>query len=252
MTPDDASASTETAVRAHAADAGGPHTLAIDIGGSHIKATVLDREAGLSAELVRVVTPVGEPPESIVAAIADLVAPLPAYDRICAGFPGVVRQGVVLTAPNLDHDGWQRFDLAAALRARLGKPTRVLNDADLQGLGAVHGQGLEMIVTLGTGFGTGLFLDGRALPHLEIAHHEFKKGKTYDERLGNAARKRVGHKKWRKRVKQAIANMRALTAFDHLYVGGGNAKRLDFEPDPDVTILENDAAFQGAVRAWRD
>src|SRR5215467_8298650 len=101
---DDACASTETAVRGHGTDAGGPYTLAIDIGGSHIKATVLDREAGVLAEPVRVVTPVGEPPETIVDAIAELVSPLPPSDRICAGFPGVVRQGVVLTAPNLDHD----------------------------------------------------------------------------------------------------------------------------------------------------
>jgi len=230
----------------------GPRTLAIDIGGSHIKADVLDLAGGPLAQRVRIVTPLGRPPDDIVGAIGDLIAPLPAFDRVSVGFPGVVRAGVVLTAPNLKHDGWNRFDLAGALSKRLGKPARVLNDADMQGLGAIRGQGFEMVITLGTGFGTGLYLDGRLLPHLEIAHQPFRKGETYDEQLGNAARKRVGDKKWSKRVRRAVKNLRALTNFDHLYVGGGNAKRVEWEPDPDVTIIDNEAAIEGGVRAWRE
>ena len=180
------------------------------------------------------------------------MSPLPPFDRISVGFPGVVRDGVVLTAPNLGHEGWQRFDLAGALTARLGKPTRVLNDADMQGLGAIRGRGLEMVITLGTGFGTGLYLDGRLLPHLEIAHLRFRKGETYDERLGNAARKKVGDKEWSRRVEKAIADMRRLTNFDHLYVGGGNAKRLTFEPNPDITFIDNEAGIDGGAHAWHD
>src|SRR5262245_43853174 len=109
--------------RSAEANAGsGPCTLTIDIGGSHIKATVLDRAGTLLAKRVRVETPVGSPPAEIVGAIADLVTPLPPFDRISVGFPGAVRSGVVLTAPNLGHDGWQRFDLAAAITAKLGRP----------------------------------------------------------------------------------------------------------------------------------
>jgi polyphosphate glucokinase len=230
----------------------GPRTLAIDVGGSHIKASVLDRTGIFLADEVRVTTPVGNPPEDIVETIAHLIEPLPAFDRISIGFPGVVRDGVVRTAPNLDHDGWKGFGLAGALAARLGKPARALNDADMQGLGVIQGLGLEMVITLGTGFGTGLYLNGRLLPHLEIAHQRFRKGETFDDQLGNAARKQVGDKKWNKRVRKAIADLRALTSFDHLYLGGGNAKRITFEPDPDVTIIGNKAGIEGGVAAWHD
>ncbi len=231
-----------------------PRTLAIDIGGSHIKASVLDRAGTFLADRVRIATPVGSTPEEIVEAIAHLIEPLPAFERVSAGFPGVVRDGVIRTAPNLGHDGWKGFDLAGALTARLGKATRVLNDADMQGLGVVQGQGkgLEVVITLGTGFGTSLYLNGRLLPHLEIAHQRFRKGETFDEQLGNAARKRAGDKKWNKRVRKAIADLRALTNFDHLYIGGGNAKHITFELDSDITIIGNQAGIEGGVAAWRD
>jgi polyphosphate glucokinase len=108
------------------------------------------------------------------------------------------------------------------------------------------------VITLGTGFGTGLYLDGRLLPHLEIAHLRFRKGETYDERLGNAARKKVGDKGWSRRVEKAIADMRRLTNFDHLYVGGGNAKRLTFEATSDISIVSNEAGIDGGAHAWHD
>ncbi len=229
-----------------------PCTLAIDVGGSHIKASVLDRAGAFLADRVRIATPVESPPDEAVEVIARLVEPLPPFDRVSVGFPGAVRDGIVLTAPNLAHEGWKRFDLARALSARLGKPTRVLNDADMQGLGAIRGHGLEMAITLGTGFGTGLYLNGRLLPHLEIAHMPFRKGETFDEQLGNAARKLAGSQKWNKRVRKAIATLRGLTNFDHLYIGGGNARHIAFEPDPDVTIISNEAGIEGGVAAWRD
>ncbi|HEU4367236.1 MAG TPA: ROK family protein [Methylomirabilota bacterium] len=231
---------------------GRTRTLAVDVGGSGLKASVIDDTGRLLTERVRIDTPVGRPPEDIVAALARLVAPLGAYDRVSVGFPGVVREGRVLTAPNLDHEGWKRFDLAGALSRALGKPVRVANDADVQGLAVIAGKGVEMVVTLGTGFGTGLYLDGRPAPHLELSHHPFRKGETYDEQLGNAARKRVGRRKWNRRVEKAIRNLRALTNFDHLYVGGGNARKVDVELDPDVTIVSNDAGLKGGVALWRD
>jgi polyphosphate glucokinase len=230
----------------------GPRTLAIDIGGSHIKASVLDATGAFLADRVRIPTPAGGTAGDVVETIAGLVAPLPGFDRVSAGFPGAVRDGVVLTAPNLSHDGWARFDLARALGNRLGKPARVLNDADMQGLAVVRGRGLEMVITLGTGFGTALYEHGRLLPHLEISHLRFRKGQTYDQQLGNAARKRVGGKKWDRRVRKAIATLRTLTNFDQLYVGGGNAKHLRPGLPPDVTIVDNEAGIAGGVAAWRD
>jgi polyphosphate glucokinase len=231
---------------------GRTRTLAIDVGGSGLKASVIDEAGRLLTERVRVDTPVGSPPRDIVKVLVDLVSPLGAFDRVSIGFPGVVRNGRVLTAPNLDNKGWKDFDLAGALGRALGKPVRVANDADVQGLAVVAGKGVEMVITLGTGFGTGLYLDGRLGPHLELSHHPFRKGETYDEHLGNAARKRVGNRKWNRRLKRAIRTLRALTSFDHLYIGGGNAKKIDFELDPDVTIVSNEAGIKGGVVLWRD
>jgi polyphosphate glucokinase len=141
--------------------------------------------------------------------------------------------------------------LARELGATLGKPVRVANDADLQGLAVITGKGVEMAITLGTGFGTGLYLDGRLGPHLELAHHPFRHGETYDQQLGNATRKAIGNVRWNKRVKKAIDTLRRLTNFDHLYVGGGNAKKIDFTLDPDVTIISNEAGMEGGVALWR-
>jgi polyphosphate glucokinase len=231
---------------------GRTRTLAIDVGGSGLKASVIDEAGRLLTERVRVDTPVGSPPKEIVETLVRLVAPLGGYDRVSVGFPGVVRKGRILTAPNLDNKGWKDFDLAGALGRGLGKPVRVANDADVQGLAVVEGKGVEMVITLGTGFGTGLYLDGRLAPHLELSHHPFRKGETYDEHLGNAARKRVGNRKWNRRVKKAIRTLRALTSFDRLYIGGGNAKKIDFELDPDVTLVSNDAGIKGGIALWQD
>lgn len=226
--------------------------LAIDIGGSGLKAAVIDATGALLSERVRVETPVGGPPAAHVARLVELARQLPPFERIAVGFPGLVRDGIVRTAPNLRHGDWHGFPLAAALERELGRPTRLANDADVQGLGVVRGQGIEMVVTLGTGFGTALFEHGRLCPHLEIGQQPFRKGETYDQQLGDAARRRVGHRKWQKRLRRAIANLRTLTGFDHLYIGGGNARRLDLELPADATIVDNGAGLAGGAALWRD
>lgn len=226
------------------------HTLAIDVGGSGLKAAVLDPAGAMASERVRVVTPTGAPPETVVALLADLVRDLPPFDRVGVGFPGRVRDGVVRTAPNLGHDGWRGFDLAAALQTTFGKPVRVANDADVQGLAVIEGRGVELVITLGTGFGTGLYEDGRLCPHLEISHQPFRHGETYDEQLGARALAAVGKRKWRRRVHRSIDNLRDLVGFDRLYVGGGNAKRLGDDLPDDVTVVDNRAGLLGAVRLF--
>ncbi len=227
-------------------------TLAIDIGGTGLKASVIDEAGQMLTDRVRLPTPVGAPPQQIVETLAGMVAPLGAFDRVSVGFPGVVRNGRVLTAANLGNDKWTGFALAQALEAALAKPVRVANDADLQGLAVITGKGVEMVITLGTGFGTGLYSEGRLAPHLEIAHHPFRHGETYDQQLGNATRKQIGSVRWNNRVKRAIGNMRRLTNFDHLFIGGGNAKKIDFALEPDVTIISNEAGMEGGVALWRD
>lgn len=241
-----------------------PLTLAIDIGGTGLKASVLDADGAMVADRVRVDTTYPTSPTKLVDDLAALVAPLPKAARASAGFPGMVRTGKVLSAPHfvtvggpgtdVDPDlrrAWDHFDLAAALTERLGIQTRVANDADLQGAAVVHGAGLELVVTLGTGFGTALFYQGRLVPHLELAHHPFRKGQTYNEQIGEEARKEIGDERWNKRVLKAIANMRAIFFFDHLYVGGGNSRRLVRDRlDDDVTIVDNSAGILGGIKLW--
>lgn len=227
-----------------------PHTLAIDVGGSHVKASVLDRRGRLLHERARVDTPKRLTPAKLVTIAAQLASHLPPFDRISVGFPGVVRNGVILTAPNLGTPRFKGFNLEQALTRRLRKPARVCNDADVQGFAAIKGKGVEVVITLGTGFGSSIFMDGRLGPHLELAHHCFRNGCTYEEELGDAAFKSHGKRKWNKRLKLAIETLRNLTWFDHLYIGGGNARHINFTLPSNVSVVDNVAGIIGGVRLW--
>ncbi len=228
-----------------------PRTLAIDIGASGVKAAVLDARARIVGERVRVRTPAQRPPSSLIRTIADLVAPLGEYDRVSVGFPGVVREGVVQTAPNFGSAEWHGFDLARILTRALNRPVCVLNDAEVHGFGVIAGQGLELVITLGTGFGSALFRDGELMPHLELSQHPVYGEKTYDEYVGNRARKRVGTKKWNRRVRRVIRILETVFGYDRLYVGGGNAKRIAFRPGRRVRIVDNKAGLHGGIALWR-
>ncbi len=227
-------------------------TLAIDIGGSGIKAALLDDKGQLISERERVPTP-SKPiaPEVLLKAIDEAVSPLGAFDRVSVGFPGYVRDGRVITAPNLGTETLSGFDLQQALSSRWGKPVRVLNDADVQGFGAISGRGIEMILTLDTGAGTAIFRDGEIMPHLELAHHPISGGKTYDEYIGNQARRKKGKKKWNKRIAKVIDLLRVVVHFDHLYIGGGNAKDIDFPLPHDVSVVPNTEGLSGGIALWR-
>ena len=247
-----------------------PFTLAIDVGGTGLKASVLSKNGSMVADRVKIATTYPMPPDGdngLVAALTTLVKPLPPADRVSCGFPGMVRGGHVLSAPHfvlkkgpgssLDHhlaQAWADFDLATALAASLGMPTKVANDADVQGAAVVKGQGLELVITLGTGFGTALFMDGSLLPHIELAHHPFRKDETYNEQLGELARKKVGDKHWNHRVREALACLDALFFFDHLYIGGGNARRIDRDEVGEVleriTVVDNTAGILGGIKLW--
>jgi polyphosphate glucokinase len=226
-------------------------TLSFDIGGSHVKAALVDAGAQLlQPGVVRVETPRPCSPPACLAVMETLAVQLGSFDRIAVGFPGVVRHGHIKTAVNLGDELWRDFDLASALGQRLGKPTRVANDADVQGLAAIRGHGVELVVTLGTGFGTAIFQDGVLGPHLEIAHHPFRKDQTYEEQLGEKARKDAGNGKWSRRVGKAIETLRVLTFFDRMYIGGGNAKKLELELPHDCEIVPNTDGIRGGVWLW--
>lgn len=231
-------------------DPGGKLTLAFDIGGSHLKAGVLDESGVMVAGRNRVDTPSQPAPQLVVDLLLALVGPLGSFDRISVGFPGVVREGQVLTAPNLGTANWRHFPLAASLADKLGKPARMLNDAEVQGLGVIGGQGLECAITLGTGMGFALFQDGRPAPHLELSQHPVHKGKTYDQYIGAAAYKDLSRKHWNRRLERVLACITTLVGFDTLYIGGGNAKHVDLELPPTIKLVSNKAGITGGVRLW--
>jgi polyphosphate glucokinase len=230
-----------------------PHKriLSIDIGGTGLKAAVIDAKGKLISELVRVPTPKPCRPTMLIKTLVALVKPLPRFDCISIGFPGVVRGSRVLTAPNLGTEMYAGFDLGSQLSKALGKPLRLVNDADMQGFAAINGKGLEFAITLGTGFGSALFRDGELMPHMEIAHMLAHDGKSFDEFLGEKHRKKIGNKKWNKRVEKMLPVLQSLLNYDHLYIGGGNAKHVSFRLPRNARIVPNIAGIQGGAHLWR-
>ncbi len=227
----------------------GPRTLSIDIGGTGVKALILDARGKPLVDRVRTPTPRPATPRAVLKAIVALAVPLGAYERVSVGFPGVVIDGVTLTAPNL-HPTWSGFRLARILSEKLGKPTRVLNDAGVQGLGVVKGKGLELVLTLGTGLGSALFHEGVYIPNLELAHHPFRQGKTYEQYLGARALRAVGKKKWNRRVGKAVAQIMPIWNPSQVYLGGGNARHLTLDLPPHVKITRNIAGLLGGIALW--
>jgi len=225
--------------------------LTIDIGGTTIKATVLDQAGKLLQDYRKVQTPEPATPEKVMEAIQELIIDFPEYDRVSVGFPGYVKKGIVFTAPNLGTEVWKGFNLDKHIGDTLHKPVRLINDADMQGLGVVSGEGLEMVITLGTGFGTALLQDGHLLPHLELAHHSVTKNKTYDDYIGDYALKKIGQEKWNKRMKRILAMLKIVFNYDKLYIGGGNSSKLTFKLDENTKIITNKEGIKGGARLWQ-
>ncbi len=228
-----------------------PHTLAIDIGGTGLKALTLNEQGKPLHERVRVETPRPATPGAVLAALVKLIAPLGHFDRVSVGFPGVVVRGETLSAPNL-HDDWRKFPLAKELEKRLKRPTRVLNDAGVQGYAIIKGNGTEMVITLGTGMGCAIYVEGRYVPNIELAHHPFHKGKTYEEFIGQKALKRVGKKRWNKRVARVLEQVQPIFNPHTIYLGGGNAKKLALKLPKNVVVTDNVAGLLGGIALWRE
>jgi polyphosphate glucokinase len=225
-------------------------TLCVDIGGTGIKTIVLDAAGKPLTERLRVPTPKPATPRAVIAVVVSEARKQGAFQRVSVGFPGVVRRGVTETAFNL-HPKWIGFDADRAFTRALKRPVRVCNDADIQGYGAVRGRGVELVVTLGTGFGSALFLDGRLVPNVQLGHHPAWKGKTYEDHLGDKALKRAGKKKWNRRLARAIRDLRALFNYDRLYIGGGNARLVTLDLPSAVRIVPNEAGLLGGIALWR-
>ena len=228
-----------------------PNILTIDIGGSFIKATVLNQEGELLQDYQRVKTPNPAAPQKVLKAIQNLVADFENYDKISVGFPGYIKKGIVQTAPNLSTDSWKNVNLNRLLTYALNRPVRIANDADMQGLGVVSEKGLEMVITLGTGFGTALLLDGHLLPHLELAHHPVSNDETYDEYVGDNALEKKGEKKWNSRMKKVLRILTTVFNYDRLYIGGGNSGKLNLKLDENIKIITNKDGIKGGARLWQ-
>jgi polyphosphate glucokinase len=238
-------------------------TLCVDIGGSAVKGGTVGVNGVLIGERIRIPTTYPLTPEQLVEDIGSIAKQSAPATRVSLGFPGMVRRGQVFSAPHFItakgpgtaivptlEKAWDRFPLADQVAALVGLPCRLANDADVQGLAAIKGIGLELVVTLGTGVGTALFLDGEPGPHLELAHHPLRKSKTYNEVLGEEARKKAGNRRWSKRVDEMVRVIYALTYYDTLYIGGGNASRLTKDFTGKATIVDNADGILGGVKLW--
>ena len=242
----------KSTARAGRRSASALRVLGIDIGGSYLKAAVLDAHGRMLTDKLKVKTPEPCPPKVMVRSLVRLVKALPSYNHIAIGFPGVVRDGRVLTAPHWGTKPWANFELAKTLSQRLGgAPTRLINDAEMQGLAVIRGKGLELVLTLGTGAGTALFRDGEIMPHLELAQHPIHKSASYNEYVGDAALKKIGRKQWNKRVARTIEILHSLLNYDHLFIGGGNAARITIRLPDNVSVVSNDAGVEGGAALWR-
>src|SRR5215469_3664080 len=228
----------------------GPLTLSIDVGGTGVKASVLDGAGRMIVARLRVPTPDPCPPSVLLEALAGLLSRLPSFDRISIGFPGVIRDGHVVTAPHFEEQDWKDYPLAAAVARRFGSPARLLNDAEVQGLGIIARRGLEVVLTLGTGVGSAVFGNGRVAPHLELAHHPIHKRKTYNDYIGNEALQALGAKKWSRRVGKTVDIVHSLLHYDVLYLGGGNAAHVVLPLPDNVRLASNDAGITGGVHLW--
>ena len=229
----------------------GVRTLSIDIGGTGLKMLVLDESGEMITERTRRPTPNKATPKAVLNVLNSMTGEHGEFDRVSVGFPGVVEDGVTHTAVNL-HPDWDGFDLVAAVGEMTAKPTRVTNDADMQGLGVIEGKGVELVITLGTGIGTALYVDGRTASNFEFGHHPFQKDKTYEERLGDAVLKKIGKKKWNQRLEKAVRILQRVFNFRMLYLGGGNGRKIEFELPGNVKVVPNIAGLLGGIALWRE
>lgn len=226
-----------------------PVTLAVDIGGTGIKGMLLDWKGRPISERVREKTPRPATPAKVLGTVASIGDQLAGFDRVSVGFPGVVELGVVRTAANL-HPAWIGQKPGERLAARLGKPVRVANDADVQGLGIVEGVGVELVITLGTGVGSALFHEHRLIPNLELGHHPFRRGQTYEQQLGDRTLGTIGRKRWKRRVRRAVEVLLAAFNCRRLYLGGGNARLVGDGLPPRVRVVSNLAGLLGGIHLW--
>ena len=212
--------------------------LAIDVGGSHVKVRVSNRPDVRQFESGPLMTA-----GRMVGAVHKLIGDWK-YDVVSIGYPGIVIHGKIVTEPHNLGGGWVGFDF----RRALGRPVRVINDAAMQAIGSYQG-GRMLFLGLGTGLGSAMIVDG-IVESMELAHMNYKKGRTYEDDVGDRGRRRLGSKKWRRAVKDVVGTLRMALEADYVVLGGGNARKLKKMPK-DAQLGNNDFAFLGGFRMWR-
>ena len=212
--------------------------LVIDIGGSHVKLLATGKRTPLKLPSGPDLTPQAMVNEVLTAA-ADWT-----FEAVSIGYPGPVAENRPLAEPvNLGH-GWVRFDYAAAFK----RPVKIVNDAAMQALGSYDG-GRMLFMGLGTGLGMTLVRDGIAVP-LEVAHLPYRKGRSYEDYLGDKGLKRLGVEKWRRHVGAVVALFLAALTSEYVVLGGGNVRLLEELP-PNARRGSNRNAFRGGYRMWQ-
>jgi len=214
----------------------GPIVLAVDVGGSHVKALTSNgkerRRFNSGSSLTA---------EEMVAGTLEAVQGW-RWSRVTVGIPAPVRAGKVVAEPVNLGEGWVGFDFEAAF----GKPTKVVNDAVMQAVGSYEG-GRMLFLGLGTGLGSAMIVDGVIQP-LELGHLPFRK-KTFEDYVGERSLKKRGKRKWAKDVFAAVDQLSAAMEPDEIVLGGGGVEDLDELPDG-CRRGENENAFVGGFRLW--
>jgi polyphosphate glucokinase len=213
--------------------------LVVDVGGSHVKLRVTGVSDSRRIESGPELTA-----RKMVSAVKKLTDDW-SYDVVSIGYPGPVWHGKPVANPRNLGPGWVGFDFHKAF----GKPVRIINDAAMQALGSYQG-GRMLFLGLGTGLGSALIVDG-ALEPMELAHLPFKKGKTYEDYVGQRGLERLGPKHWRKEVREVVTQLAATLGAEYVVLGGGNARLLDRLPRG-ARLGDNDNAFRGGFMLWRD
>ena len=214
------------------------HILVVDVGGMHVKLRIDAR-----GPIDKFVSGPKMSPLGMMRQILKLTRNL-SFDAVSIGYPGLVFHGRIAAEPHNLGKGWVGFDFEKAF----GKPVKVINDAAMQAIGSYRG-GRMLFIGLGTGLGVTIIIDGVVEP-TEVGHMPYKRGRTFEDYVGERGRERLGNRKWRNKVNAVIEQLKFAFEADYVVLGGGNAVRLKSLPRG-VRLGANRNAFTGGLRLWR-
>ncbi len=216
------------------------NVLVIDVGGSHIKLLATGQ-----TEVLKIPSGPDFTPRQFVTDVLEATKDW-SYDVVSIGFPAAIEDGKPIREPSNLGTGWVGFDATAAL----GKPVKLMNDAAMQALGSYEG-GRMLFLGLGTGLGTTLVLDSKTVVPMEAGHLPYRKGRTFEDHVGQRGLDRFGRKKWRRFVDDVATRLRLAFVADYVVLGGGNSRLLKELP-AEARLGKNENAFLGGFRLWED